>query len=192
MRLPLVLAAVIALLAGEVPAHAVQTITASFLLPSNGFSQTYRFDFSDDVVQSARVSVGLEWNELYYDPEQEELVAIGYGGIEDSCEAPPTCSDGVVRSLVARTDFVQFRLSPPISFNRCVLGRNPYEICAVIYGPYGPLGAYVEIETDGPATWQLTVFPKVAFVPEPRLWALWITGFGLMGAALRHRRQIAA
>jgi hypothetical protein len=57
---------------------------------------------------------------------------------------------------------------------------------------------YNQRSNDGGATWLPTFYDRsfrtwvdTSFVPEPASWAMIISGFGLMGAAMRRQRKVA-
>jgi hypothetical protein len=77
------------------------------------------------------------------------------------------------------------------SFGACYGGPSgDFNIFAATSG--APTGTFFfELKTNGGTGDSLGVTSISAAVPEPASWALMITGFGLVGGALRSRRKVA-
>lgn len=139
---------------------------------------TYRWDFrAVPETGSEPITVRLS------PPSQLDGVGYTFGG--DLVMLPVNL---IWRELVTPT-LTSYFIKTPADFDRCSQGGPADELCSATYTLWGN-GTFLYGQTDysGP----FTLYFSESVVPEPATWAMMIAGFGLVGAATRRSRSLAA
>ena len=107
----------------------------------------------------------------------------------------PACSDGGALSTLLSGNLLRGDLSVPPSFNTCYPFNGVYYVdCAdsfTVNGVAVDLSVLARV-ADGTSVTFTFYDADPTVVPEPAAWAMMIAGFGLVGAALRRRKGLAA
>lgn len=180
-----------ALVAIAAPAQAATDISGALTPPDPATYRSYRIRAVGGTLLAMLLEGRRIEAESYYD---------GHGGFLDYwAQLPFYCNDGNscaalgIRHMNFTPTYWQFSFyGPPRPFDNCNPARstppNRGKICAStqLISSFG----YTAQVSDG-ADIMVTDLASGA-VPEPASWALMITGFGLVGSALRRRRTANA
>jgi len=167
----------LALAIAAVPANAAETVAVNFTSPTGGQSAGLWSGTVKLRVEGTGFSAGPQINDAFYDVGTQTLntgyYALGFG---TSPLAPFTPSNNIQNFLV----------NPVPAFS----ASSVYTFL-VNTGTAAPSTLYFGVTdgqySDNGGQYRITI----SNVPEPASWALLIAGFGLTGAALRRRRQVA-
>jgi len=134
---------------------------------ANGVAGQYFTSFGDDLVAQIQAAIGSAFSNY----SSVALQIVGGAGL-DVAFAPAGITGSFDRSIDRAFDF-------DLSVTGLTAGTHSYTINALVDG------GIIASATD-----TITVLDNGPSVPEPATWAMMITGFGMVGTALRRRTSL--
>lgn len=156
--------------------------SAAFDWPGEGMRATVRIDFVNLELVEATLTGNLQGQATWWDPGLGGVTGNEYQlaldcGISDGClsQQSPTLATG--------------RIATPRGFDvpctPTTLGN-----CSFHYTPqFGVFDSYFRVLTPATPYSALLTVSDFSAIPEPSAWVLSISGFGLLGGAVRRRQQ---
>jgi len=157
--------------------------------PSSGMWQSYRIDFSTPPDYSF-LSFTIDYTQCFNGLSDETYTCLDSPEITGGCDAMSVCPAPYLRRVDFDATGVDFAFYIPrtVFFCQDYPPANKQNIsCADIYeGGYG----FLDFQYSGADPDVTLTVTGGGAVPEPASWAMLITGFALIGAALRRRQAL--